>query len=158
LIVIDDLHWADRPTLMLLRHLGRAPRTGRLSIIAGYRSTERWREGFSAALANLRHERLMTQIDLAGLPERDAARLVGARIGRVPSADFARALYEETEGNPFFIEEMLRHLRDAGVEVQSAGVYDLQRFGLPDDVREVISRRIARLGDEAVESMRVASV
>ncbi len=158
LIVIDDLHWADRPTLMLLRHLARAPRPGRLSIIGAYRAIERWSEGFSAALANLRHERLMTQIDLTGLPERDAARLVGATVGRAPGADFARALYEETEGNPFFIEEMLRHLQDAGVEVQRAGVYDLQRFGLPDDVREVISRRLARLGDDAVESMRVASV
>jgi DNA-binding SARP family transcriptional activator len=158
LIVIDDLHWADRATLMLLRHLARAPRPGRLSILGAYRSTERWSEGFSAAIANLRHERLLKQIELRGLPERDAARLVGLRVGRAPSADFSHALYEETEGNPFFIEEMLRHLQDSGVEVRSAGAYDLQRFGLPDDVREVILRRIARLGEHAVESMRVASV
>ena len=158
LIVIDDLHWADRPTLMLLRHLARAPRAGRLSIIGAYRAIERWSEGYSAALANLRHERLMKQIDLAGLPERDAARLVGARIGRPPSAEFSRALYEETEGNPFFIEELLRHLEDSGVEVRSAGAFDLQRFGLPDDVRELISRRLSRLGEDAVESMRLASV
>ena len=158
LIVIDDLHWADRPTLMLLRHLARSPRSGRLSIVGAYRSTERWSEGFSAAVANLRHERLLKQIELQGLPERDAARLVGLRVGRAPSADFSRALYDETEGNPFFIEEMLRHLQDSGVDVSSAGAYDLQRFGLPDDVREVILRRIARLGEHAVEAMRVASV
>ena len=158
LIVIDDLHWADRPTLMLLRHLARSPRPGRLSIIGAYRLTERGSEGFSAALQTLRHERSLKQIELAGLPERDAARLVSVRVGRAPSADFSRALYDETEGNPFFIEEMLRHLEDSGVEVRSAGAYDLQRFGLPDDVREVISRRLARLGANTVETMRVASV
>ena len=158
LIVIDDLHWADRPTLMLLRHLARSPRPGRLSIVGAYRSTEQSSEGFSAAIANLRHERLLKQIELAGLPERDAARLVGLRVGRAPSADFSRALYDETEGNPFFIEEMLRHLQDSGVEVASAGAYDLQRFGLPDDVREVILRRLANLGEHTVEAMSVASV
>ncbi len=158
LIVIDDLHWADRPTLMLLRHLARSPRPGRLSITGAYRLTESGSEGFSAALQTLRHERSLKQIELAGLPERDAARLVSVRVGRAPSADFSRALYDETEGNPFFIEEMLRHLEDSGVEVRSAGAYDLQRFGLPDDVRELISRRLARLGENAVEAMRVASV
>ncbi len=158
LIVIDDLHWADRPTLMLLRHLARAPGVGRLSIIGAYRGVERWSESYSAALANLRHERLVKQIELAGLPERDTARLVGLRVGRAPTAEFSQALYEETEGNPFFIEEMLRHLEDSGVEVRSAGAFDLHRFGLPDDVRELISRRLARLSDDAVESMRVASV
>ncbi len=158
LIVIDDLHWADQPSLMLLRHLARAPRPSRLSILGAYRTTERWSEEFSASLASLRHERLMTQIEVSGLPERDAARLVALRIGRAPSTDFTQALYDETEGNPFFIEEMLRHLQDSGVELRGAGAFDLQRSGLPDDVREVISRRLARLGQDTVESMRVASV
>ncbi len=158
LIAIDDLHWADRPTLMLLRHLARAPGLGRLSIVGAYRVVERWSEGYSAALENLRHERLMKQIVLAGLPERDTARLVSARLGRTPSPEFAQALYAETEGNPFFIEEMLRHLEDSGVEVRSAGAFDLQRFGMPENVRELLSRRLSRLSDDALESMRVAAV
>ncbi len=158
LIVLDDLQWADRPTLMLLRHLARAPRAQGLSIIGVYRSTERSSEGFATSLASLRHDRLVTQVDLLGLPERDAGRLVALRVGRPPTEDFAQALYAETEGNPFFIEEILRHLEDAGVEAPSAGASDLRRFGLPDDVRDVISRRIARLSDDAIESMRVASV
>jgi DNA-binding SARP family transcriptional activator len=158
LIVIDDLQWADRPTLMLLRHLARALRPGRLSIIGAYRTAERWSDGFSAALASLRHERLIAQIEVGGLPEREATRLVGLRSGQAPSADFADALYAETEGNPFFIEEMLGHLQDAGVEVGTAGPYELQRVGLPQDVREIISRRLSRLGESTIESMQVASV
>jgi DNA-binding SARP family transcriptional activator/tetratricopeptide (TPR) repeat protein len=158
LIVIDDLHWSDRPTLMLLRHLARAPRVAGLSMIGAYRASERWREGFSAALTTLRHDRLVQQLDVGGLPERDAARLVGLRAGRPPSAEFSRALYEETEGNPFFIEEILRHLRDSGVDPHTARAFDLQRYGIPDDVREIISRRLARLSGGAGEALRMAAV
>jgi DNA-binding SARP family transcriptional activator len=158
LVVLDDLQWADRPTLMLLRHLARARQAARLSIIGAYRATEPWSEGFASAMAGLRHERLVRQIDVAGLPERDAARLVGMRLGRRPEAGFVHALYAETEGNPFFIEEILRHLEDSGVSAFGAGSGDLARAGLPEDVREVISRRLERLSPDALESLRVAAV
>lgn len=158
LIVLDDLHGADRPTLMLLRHLARASRSGSVSILGAYRTTDRWREGFGAALAGLRQERLLRQLDIAGLPEPEAQHLVSLRVGRPPSAEFSRALYQETEGNPFFIEEIVRHLIDAGIEAHTAGAHELHEIGLPDDVREVISRRLDRLSEDAVETMRVASV
>ncbi|MGI9184091.1 MAG: ATP-binding protein [Solirubrobacteraceae bacterium] len=158
LIVLDDLHWADRPTLTLLRHLARASRTGSVSILGAYRAAERWSEGFGAALAGLRHERLLRQLDIEGLSEPEALRLVGLCVGRPPSAEFSRALYQETEGNPFFIEEIVRHLTDAGIEAHTAGAHELHAIGLPDDVREVISRRLDRLSDDTVETMRVASV
>jgi DNA-binding SARP family transcriptional activator len=158
MVVLEDLQWADRPTLLLLRHLARAPKAGRILVLGAYRSTERWSESFEAALTGLRRDRLMTEMDLAGLPEADAIELIALRAGGTPSREFARALYEETEGNPFFIEEIVRHLSDSGVEPQTAGASDLQRFGLPDDVREVISRRLARLDADAIEWLRVAAV
>jgi DNA-binding SARP family transcriptional activator len=158
LIVLDDLHSADRPTLMLLRHLARASRSGSVSILGAYRATDRWREGFGAALAGLRQQRVLRQLDIDGLPEREAQRLVSLRLGRPPSAEFSRALYQETEGNPFFIEEIVRHLTDAGIEAHTAGAHELHEIGLPDDVREVISRRLDRLSEDTVETMRVASV
>jgi DNA-binding SARP family transcriptional activator/tetratricopeptide (TPR) repeat protein len=158
LIVLDDLQWADRPTLMLLRHLARAGQAARLSIIGAYRATEPWSEGFASAMTGLRHERLVRGIDVSGLLERDAARLVGVRLGHRPEEEFIHALYAETEGNPFFIEEILRHLEDAGVSPLGAGASDLARVGLPDDVREVITRRIERLSPDALESLRAAAV
>ncbi len=158
LIVLDDLHWADRPTLLLLRHLARAPKAARISVLGAYRATEHFSEAFDSALAGLRRDRLMTQMDVAGLPESDAAELVGLMLGGAPSDGFSHALYAETEGNPFFIEEIVRHLADSGVRSDSAGADDLQRFGLPDDVREVISRRLARLSEGTIEGLRVAAV
>ncbi len=119
LIVLDDLQWADRPTLLLLRHLARSPHNTRVSIMGAYRDVDQWSEGFDAALAGLRRERLMIQLDVGGLPEAEAMELVRLRAGGTPSLAFVQALYRETEGNPFFIEEIVRHLTDAGV--RSAG-------------------------------------
>jgi DNA-binding SARP family transcriptional activator len=158
LVVLDDLHWADRPTLLLLRHLARTPQAARISVLGAYRVTEHRSEAFETALAGLRRDRLMAQLDVAGLPEQDAAELVGLMLGGAPSDAFSHALYAETEGNPFFIEEIVRHLADSGVRSDSAGADDLERFGLPDDVREVISRRMARLSEAAIEGLRVAAV
>ncbi len=158
LIVLDDLQWADRPTLLLLRHLARSPHNTRVSIMGAYRDVDQWSEGFDAALAGLRRERLMVQLDVGGLPEDEAMELVRLRAGGTPSLAFVQALYRETEGNPFFIEEIVRHLTDAGVRSQDAGARDLERVGLPEDVRDVISRRLDRLAPGSIEWLRVAAV
>ena len=84
--------------------------------------------------------------------------LVRLRAGGTPSLAFVQALYRETEGNPFFIEEIVRHLTDAGVRSQDAGARDLERVGLPEDVRDVISRRLDRLAPGSIEWLRVAAV
>jgi DNA-binding SARP family transcriptional activator len=158
LIVLDDLQWADRPTLMLLRHLARAQPAAPLSIIGANRGTEPWSESFASAMTGLRHERLVQQIEVAGLPERDTARLVALRLGHAPDEDFVHALHIETEGNPFFIEEILRNLEDSGISLLGARAADLAQLGVPDDVRDVISRRLGRLSPDALESLRVAAV
>jgi tetratricopeptide (TPR) repeat protein len=158
LIVLDDLQWADRPTLLLLRHLARSPHNTRVSIMGAYRDVDQWSEGFDAALAGLRRERLMTQLDVGGLREDETLELVRLRAGGTPSLAFVQALYRETEGNPFFIEEIVRHLSDAGLRSQDAGAGDLERVGLPEDVRDVISRRLDRLAPGSIEWLRVAAV
>jgi DNA-binding SARP family transcriptional activator/tetratricopeptide (TPR) repeat protein/energy-coupling factor transporter ATP-binding protein EcfA2 len=158
LLVLEDLHWADRPTLLLLRHLARAPQSARLLILGAYRANERWSDGFSAALADLRRERLVSQLELAGLDELDTAELIRVRSGQSPSNAFGVALHEETEGNPFFIEEIVRHLGEAGVDLENAGGAVLRRFGLPEGVKEVIARRLSRLDGQSVEWLRVAAV
>jgi DNA-binding SARP family transcriptional activator/tetratricopeptide (TPR) repeat protein len=158
LVVLDDLHWSDRPTLLLLRHLARAPQATGLRILGAYRAGEHGAEGLRAALAGLRHERLVRELEVRGLAERDATQLVRLRTAGTPSAAFTRALYAGTEGNPFFIEEMVRHLADSGVRSQDAGAGELRRFGLPEGVRGVLSRRLDRLDEDGLECLKVASV
>jgi DNA-binding SARP family transcriptional activator len=157
LLVLDDLQWADRPTLLLLRHLARAVGPARILILAAFRSTERG-DTFSAALTELLRDHLASQIDIGGLSEPDTAELVRLRTGEIPSRAFAHALYEETEGNPFFVEEIVRQLTEAGVHAGSASASELQRFGLPEGVKQVIAWRLSRLEARAIELLRVAAV
>ena len=158
LLVLDDLQWADRPTLLLLRHIARAPDHGRVLVLGAYRSTEARAEGFAEALAELRRERLVTQIEVGGLAEEETVELVRMRAGAIASGSFCHALHEETEGNPFFIEEIVRHLAEAGVRADQADARVLQRFGLPEGVKDVIARRLERLDMQAIEWLRVAAV
>jgi DNA-binding SARP family transcriptional activator len=158
LLVLDDLQWADRPTLLLLRHLARAPDPARLLILGAYRSTETALEGFADALADLRREQLISQIDVGGLSEPDTAELVQMWTGEAPARSFARALHDETEGNPLFVSEIVRHLTEAGVRVGEAGAVELQRVRLPEGVKQVIARRLTRLSAQAIEWLRVAAV
>ncbi len=158
LLVLDDIQWADRPTLLLLRHLARATNPARLLILAAYRSAERRGDTFTNALGELRRDRLASQLDIKGLSESETAELVRRRAGEVPARAFAHALFEETEGNPFFVEEIIRHLIEAGVHVGRASPSELQRFGLPEGVKQVIAFRLGRLEAPAAELLRVAAV
>ena len=158
LLVLDDLQWADRPTLLLLRHLARAPDPARLLILGAYRTTEAGAESFGDALADLKRERLISEIAVGGLSEPETAELVQTWTREPPSLAFAHALHEETEGNPLFIEEIVRHLAEAGVRASEAGARELQRFGLPENVKQVIARRLGRLSAQATEWLRVAAV
>ena len=158
LLVLDDLQWADQPTLLLLRHLARAPNPVRLLILGAYRATEATVDGFTDALAELRRDRLVTTLDIHGLAEHETAELVHVQTGTMPSRSFSRALHAETEGNPFFVEEIVRHLAEAGVRTDIAGAHELQQFGLPEGVKDVIARRLARLDPQAMDWLRVAAV
>src|SRR6202020_2371822 len=99
-----------------------------------------------------------SQMEIRGLSEIDTPELVRLRVGETPSRSFARALYEETEGNPFFVEEIVRHLVEAGVHASSATASELQSFGLPEGVKQVIAWRLGRLEAPAIELLRVAAV
>ena len=101
---------------------------------------------------------MITQVEIVGLSESETSELVELRAGATPAPSFSRALYDETEGNPFFIEEIVRHLAEAGVRPDQAGARVLGHFGLPEGVKDVIARRLARLDTEATEWLRVASV
>jgi DNA-binding SARP family transcriptional activator len=144
-LALDDLHWADKGSLLLLAHLVRAPRPAALLVVGTYRESELSRtHPLAATLGDLRRERLYERVSLAGLEAGDVADLVRGWLG---SDELAPTLHEETAGNPFFLEEVVRHLREAG-----AGA------GIPESVREVLGRRLSRLGDGANRALQAAAV
>ena len=162
-LVLDDLHWADQSSLLLLQFLVREIGGARLLIVGTYRDVEVSRDHpLGEVLPRLRRERSVDRILLRGLPDSEVhAMLVALRGGEVPD-DFARTISRETAGNPFFIMEILRHLLDEGIAYregdQWVGRVETSEIRLPDSVREVIGRRLSRLGDTCAKLLTLAAV
>ena len=157
LLVFDDLHWADRPTLQLLRHLVRSPAPRRVLFVGTYRESEITdRHPLHELVGDLRREGTLRRLELTGLAEAEVGELVAELASAPATQSFVHALAGETEGNPFFIEEVVRHIRDtAGALTEEV---TLEEAGVPDGVREVTARRLRRLSEPTRAVLLVASV
>jgi len=168
LLVLDDLHWAARPTLHLLRHLVRSPPDMAVCVVGTFRDTElpiALAQGtphpLTEMLADLRREQGIQRHVLRGLRQEDVEVLLTAEIDGAldpKQRSLARAVHDETQGNPFFVGEIIRHVAEAATEPGSAGELDLAQLGIPDGVREVVSRRLMRLSEDATRVLTVAAV
>ena len=156
-LVFDDLHWADRPTLQLLRHLVRSPAPRRVLFVGTYRESEiSDRHPLHELIGDLRREGTLRRLELSGLGETEVGELVAELASAPATESFVHALAGETEGNPFFIEEVVRHIRDtAGALTEEV---TLEEAGVPDGVREVTARRLRRLSEPTRAVLLVASV
>jgi tetratricopeptide (TPR) repeat protein len=163
LVVLDDLHWADKPSLVLLRHLVRSARPAALLLLGTYRETDLARtHPLAETLADLRREPLVERLLLRGLAESETAALLAARAEHDVAEAFVRAVHSETDGNPFFVEEVLRHLAETGALRREGGRWTSDRriedLGIPEGVREVVGRRLSRLSETANQALGVAAV
>jgi class 3 adenylate cyclase len=166
LLVLDDIHWADRPTLLLLRHLVHETARDPILIVGTYRSTDLDRSHpLSGMLADLRRDDRVARLAVDGLTADGVAELLERAAGHEldqPAIDLADAIFAETAGNPFFVGEIVRHLVESGSLVRRDGRwtsdFTLADVGLPEGVREVVGRRISRLDDRAQKVLSVAAV
>ena len=154
LLVLDDLHWADRPTLQLLRHVLRAQDEARLLIVGTQREGETPHE-LAELLADLRRERLLQVASLTGLDEPAVAALIADQAGHEAPAALVRTVRAETDGNPFFVEEVVRHLLESG---RWSETVTPDQIGVPEGVREVLLRRLARLSEACRTTLGHAAV
>jgi class 3 adenylate cyclase/tetratricopeptide (TPR) repeat protein len=167
-LVLEDLQWADRASLQLLRHLVGADQAMRLFVLGTHRDA-----GLSHShplvetLADLYRHRGVTRLELAGLDETGVASWMEAAAGHTlgdRAVGLARALHRETDGNPFFVSEVLRHLAETGAIYQDAATSrwvagaTLDAMALPASVRTVIGARVGRLGHVAERALSVAAV
>lgn len=166
LLLLDDLHWADRPTLLLLQHLLRTSGGSDLLVLGTYRDTDLdRRHPLAAVLAELRRRDGYVRLPLRGLPvadvhewlQRTAEQELGAGGTRL-----AHSLWDETEGNPFFLGEIVRHLVETGAIYREPGgrwtSLPIMELGLPEGVREVIGRRLSRLSEACNDVLTAAAV
>ena len=158
LLVLDDLHWADKPSLLLLQFLARELRGARLLVIGTYRDVDvRRQHPLSQALAELTREQLAQRLLLRGLTEHDVARFIEATAGLTPPSGLVDAVYKETEGNPFFVNEVVRLLVSEG-KLEHPERTKSWSVSIPQGVREVVGRRLDHLSPECNRVLTVAAV
>ncbi len=165
-LVLDDLQWADVASLQLLRHLVKEADPLQLLILGTYRDTELSpTHPLAETLGALRREPGVGRITLKGLDDDEVVQYLESAAGHDLSKEgleLAHAVYGETDGNPFFVSEMLRHLTESGaVYKDDAGRWVMGDLGdviLPNSIKEVVATRVARLGEQANRVLSVAAV
>ena len=166
-LVLDDLQWADKPSLQLLRHVVANTIPLRLLIVGTYRhSALSNADPLTEALAALRRESGVSRIELSGLDDTGVLAYMEAAAGHElddDGVDLAHALYRETDGNPFFVGEVLRHLSETGAIYQDetgrwTAAAGLETMEMPESVRLVIGSRVARLGKTVSQVLPLAAV
>ena len=162
LFYADDLHWADRGTLWLLGHLLRQLRNERVLILGAYRETELDRaHPLAKALVDWNRERLTTRIALRRFSESETSDQLDALLGERVSGEFAIAVHRETEGNPFFVEEVLKALIERGSVRRESGRWrrcDVDQMLIPQSVKEAIGNRLDRVSQNCNEVLRVCAI
>ncbi|MGH8973002.1 MAG: ATP-binding protein [Acidimicrobiia bacterium] len=156
LVCLDDLQWADKGTVAMLRHVARLAPRGRVLVVGTYRDGEVEKtQALVDALGSLRREVEYDRVKLEGLEPRAVSALLSALGGGHEVEDsIGQAWARETEGNPLFVRELLTHLVEEGHVYRDekgrwASDRPLRELGVPEEVREVMGRRLARLSEGA---------
>jgi DNA-binding SARP family transcriptional activator/tetratricopeptide (TPR) repeat protein len=166
LFVIEDLHWATKPTLLLLSHLLRSDEDLRLLLLVTFRDTPLdMTPDLADLVAELLRQPGVERLRLAGLDEPSVGALMEAQASHDLDDDgwaLARIVHGETAGNPFYVREMLLLLAEKGDIIRRDGRWvpglPLAKLDVPDSVRDVVERRLTRLPDRTSETLAVAAV
>ncbi|TMM09843.1 MAG: hypothetical protein E6G00_08970 [Actinobacteria bacterium] len=157
-LVLDDLHWADTPSLLLLKFLARELSDARILVIGTYRDVELGRRHpLSEVLGELARESLVERVLLRGLTERDVARFIELTANVTPRPELVRVVHEETEGNPFFVSEVVNLLASERRFEEDGDVREVL-VTIPQGIREAVGRRLDRLSEECNFVLATASV
>lgn len=167
-LVLDDLHWAAKPTLLLLHHVLTTSAHASMLVIGTYRDTEVDRvhplsESLDALLKAGAERIRLRGLDLAGVAAFMQAS-AGTALLDERAVDLVGALHEQTQGNPFFIGALLAHLVESGAVFEEDGRWTappgvgVGELGLPEGLKAVVTRRLSRLSEPSNRALRVAAV
>jgi tetratricopeptide (TPR) repeat protein len=164
LIVLEDLHDADKGTLDMLTHVSRNLGGARLLLVGTYRDVEVDRSHpLSAALAELRRVSTYGRVLLRGLNADEVRRMMETICGHAVPWGLAEAVHRQTEGNPLFVQEVIRYLVEEGLLTRKEGQWRPTRdtpleMSIPEGLRDVIGKRLSLLTPECNQLLSVASV
>ena len=157
-VFLDDLHWADRDTLGLMRYMARSLTESSVLLVCAYRDPEL---GVDAAhplmttLSSLRHEIACPTIRVGGLDHAEMGAYLTHAAGRPLPPTLVERIGEETSGNPFYAREVLRHVAEADASA-TRGDDTLDMRGVPEGVRQVVADRVRRLSPQTAQALRDA--
>ena len=161
-LMLDDLHWADKPSLLLLEFLARELAGARLLVVGTYRDVDLSRQHpLAETLGELNRSAAggLQRVLLRGLTQEDIARFIEIAAGIMPPQGLVSAVHTQTEGNPLFVTEVVRLLvQDRELTADHASTRDSWTVRIPEGVTEVIGRRLNRLSQRCNETLTVASV
>jgi predicted ATPase len=167
ILFIDDVHWADMATVQLLDYLIQKMKDDRILFVVAYRTEDIWDspagDKVIEILRRLKNDKLLTEIAVRPLDRKSTKEMAQFCLG-IPNLpdDFAGKLHKETEGNPYFIEEVLKGLVEQGLirvrDLASVQVLDLRAVGTPASLGEAVLKRIEALGPDLVKVLQTAAV
>ena len=161
-VMLEDLHWSDKPSLVLLEFVARELANAKIMIIGNYRDVElNRRHALSITLGDLTRERLFERTLLRGLRRHDVERFIEIAAGITPPSALVDAVHTQTEGNPLFVTETVRLLIQEGditAGRTAKGGTTSWEIRIPEGVREVIGRRLDRLSERCNEVLTIAAV
>ncbi|MGD8505409.1 MAG: tetratricopeptide repeat protein [Candidatus Bathyarchaeota archaeon] len=162
LVVLDDLQWTDKSSLLLLHYLARGVYKESLLLLGAYRDTYvDDRHPLSPVLTELNRERLLQSVPLKRFSFEDTSDMIKRILEQEDvKREFCQLVYEKTRGNPFFVEEVIKSLREERiiyVEKNRLKIGEVSRIEFPKTVKSVIKRRIGRVDDESQKVLTLAS-
>jgi predicted ATPase len=163
LVVLDDLQWTDPSSLLLLHYLARGVQKSPLLLLGAYRSTDiDAKHPLSPVLAELNRERLPETVSLKRMSFSDVSEMIRQMLEQddVPM-EFCELVYEKTRGNPFFVEEVVKSLKEEEAIYREGNkwkIKEVTRIEFPETVKIVIKARIGRLDDEQQNVLTMASL
>ncbi len=162
-LVLDDLHWADDSTLLLLHHIAQQLHEMPMVILGTYRDVELDVDRpLARALDELLRQRLAHDLALKRLPEAEVEAMLRGLSGQEPPKPLIDAVYNETEGNPFFVEEVYHHLAEERKLFDAKGRWrldlEVSELDVPRGVRLVIGRRLQHVSEDCRRVLTTAGV
>lgn len=163
LMVMDDIHWADESTLLLIEHIAQLVPGQRVLGIGTYRDVElEVSRPLAASLERMVRAGVVDRIQLSRFGVSDVSAMIEALAGQTPPTAVVDAVFSETEGNPFFVGEVYRHLVEEGRLFAPSGEFradvTIDELDVPESVRLVVGRRLERLGAEPQKALAAAAV
>ena len=162
LVILDDLQWTDQSSLLLLHYLARGIYRESLLLLGAYRDIYvDKKHPLSPVLKELNRERLLQSVPLRRMSLDDVSEMIQRLLKQDDiSREFCELVYEKTRGNPFFVEEVIKSLKEEKVIYRKGTKWEIKevsKIGFPETVKDVIETRIGRLDDECQHVLTMAS-